>query len=183
MARMDIQTTTPKQFTAGDTLNWQVAIEDYPASAGWQLHYVFINASQKITIDAAASGSNHLINIPASTSTTYGPGYYSWQAYVTKSAERYTVADGAVKILVNFSSQSAGFDNRTHVKKTLDAIESWLENKNPAVAEYEIAGRRMRYIAIGDLLKLRDRYKAELKRENVAKGLDIGGRGKLQVRF
>lgn len=180
---MTISTSVPAQFTSGDTVAWQISLSDYPASAGWVLHYVLLNALQKITIDAASSSDDHLVTIPAATSASYSAGEYRWQAYVTKAAELFTVATGSLTVLQGFSDLSAGFDTRSHVKKTLDAIESWLESKNPAVAEYEIAGRRMRYIAIGDLLKLRDRYKQELARENIANGIGLGGRGKLQVRF
>ena len=180
---MTISTSVPAQFTSGDTVAWKISLSDYPASAGWVLHYVLLNALQKITIDAASSGDDHLVTIPSATSSAYSSGEYRWQAYVTKAAERFTVATGSLTVLQGFADLSAGFDTRSHVKKTLEAIESWLENKNPAVAEYEIAGRRMRYIGIGDLLNLRDRYKQELARENIANGIGLGGRGKLQVRF
>jgi hypothetical protein len=50
-----------------------------------------------------------------------------------------------------------------HAEKTLAALESWIENHDPAVAEYEIDGRRMKYIAIPDLLTLRDRYRREVR--------------------
>ena len=180
---MTISISVPAQFTSGDTVAWQISLSDYPASAGWVLHYVLLNALQKITIDAASSGDDHLVTIPSATSSAYSAGEYRWQAYVTKAAERFTVATGNLTVLQGFADLGAGVDTRSHVKKTLEAIESWLESKNPAVAEYEIAGRRMRYIGIGDLLKLRDRYKQELARENIANGIGLGGRGKLQVRF
>ena len=183
MARMNILTSEPKQFTSGDTVSWRTTLDNYSADDGWQLHYVLINAAQKISLAATASGKDHLISLPANITTAFGAGEYQWQSYVTKTVERYTVSSGLITILQGFSDLSAGFDARSHVKKTLDAIESWLENKNPAVAEYEIAGRRMRYIPMTDLLKMRNLYKQELASENVTKGIDIGGRGRLQVRF
>lgn len=180
---MTTLTSAPKEITAGDTVIWQISLSDYLASAGWVLHYTFINASAKYTIDATASGDDHLVTISALISAAYAAGEYSWQAYVTKALERYTVSNGSIKIAPNLAAMSAGYDTRSHVKKTLDAIEAWLERKNPAVAEYEIAGRRMRYISIPDLLKLRDRYKNEYRGEESAKGSGLTGRNKLQVRF
>ena len=41
----------------------------------------------------------------------------------------------------------------------------------------------MRYIPIPDLLKLRDRYRMELRAEEAAKSSGISGKNKLQVRF
>jgi hypothetical protein len=175
--------SVPTQITAGDTIALQISLSDYPASASWVLHYTFINTLNKYTVDGTASGADHLINITAATSAAYVAGKYSWQGYVTKAAERYTIGNGTIDILPNLAAASGGYDNRSHVKKTLDALESWLETKNPAVAEYEIAGRRMKYIPITDLLRLRDRYKMELRSEEAAKNPRLAGKNKLQVRF
>ncbi len=183
MARMTTLTSVPNEITAGDTLSWQITLSDYPASAGWVLHYAIISSLNKYTLDGTASGDDHLISATAAATASYVAGQYSWQAYVTKAAERYTVGSGSIKILPNLAAAVGSYDNRSHVKKTLDAIESWLESKNPAVSEYEIAGRRMRYIPIPDLLKLRDRYKMELRAEEAAKSSGIAGKNKLQVRF
>jgi hypothetical protein len=176
-------TTTPQQITAGDTLTWQVSLPDYPANDAWVLSYALVNTANKYTINASAVGAEHLINVAATTSATYTAGEYQWQAYVTKAAQRITVGVGSIKILPNLAGAVSGFDTRSHVKKTLDAIESWLESKNPAVSEYEIAGRRMRYIPIAELLKLRSQYKNELRAEEAAKSSGLKGRNKLQVRL
>ena len=67
-------------------------------------------------------------------------------------------------------------DARTHAEKTLEAIEAWIENHDPAVAEYEIAGRRMKYIPIDQLLKMRDQYRREVR--------GVGGKsGRVYLRF
>lgn len=182
-AHMTTLTSVPADITAGDTLSWQITLGDYPASASWVLHYTLISAANKYTLDGTASGDDHIIAATAAATASYVAGEYSWQAYVTKAAERYTVGTGSITIQPNLAALAGGYDNRSHVKKTLDAIESWLENKNPAVSEYEIAGRRMRYIPIPDLLKLRDRYKMELRAEEAAKSSGIAGKNKLQVRF
>lgn len=176
-------TTTPQEVTAGDTLTWQVSLSDYLANDSWVLNYALVNTTNKYTITASAVGAEHLINVSATTSATYAAGEYQWQAYVTKAADRITVGTGTIKILPNLAGAITGFDTRSHVKKTLDAIENWLENKNPAVSEYEIAGRRMRYIPIAELLKLRSQYKNELRAEESAKSSGLKGRNRLQVRF
>jgi hypothetical protein len=65
------------------------------------------------------------------------------------------------------------------------AIEAWLEGHDAAVAEYEIAGRRMKYIPTAELIKLRQRYLLEVANEkaraNLAAGL--GGGRKIQFRL
>jgi len=69
---------------------------------------------------------------------------------------------------------TAALDDRSHARKTLAAIESWIESRNPGVAEYEIAGRRMKYIPVADLLKLRQSYKTEVAAEEAAEAIRNG---------
>lgn len=62
----------------------------------------------------------------------------------------------------------------THAEKMLTAIEAWLEGKDPGVAEYEISGRRMKYIPMAELLKLRNYYRAEARRATAAASYAAG---------
>lgn len=182
---MSTLTSEPSSITAGDTISWSKSIADYPADSGWQLHYVLINASGKITIDGSAFGEDHLISVPSSTSSGWAAGDYNWQSYVTKAAERYTISTGTITIQPNLVAASSGIDLRSHARKLLDAIEAWLESRDPGVAEYEIAGRRMKYISPSELLVMRDRYRQEVLMEENANRIKAGGRpkNKLLVRF
>lgn len=176
----DVPTTEPTEVTAGDTLTWQRALADYPASAGWVLTYALVAAASQITITATADGDDHLVSVAAAASALYTPGDYAWQAYVTKAAERYTVGSGSLTIRPNLAAQGGGYDARSHAQKTLAALEAWLESHDLAVADYQIAGRAMKYHSIPDLLKLRDAYKAEIN----AAAVKIAGTGtRLVVRF
>jgi hypothetical protein len=57
----------------------------------------------------------------------------------------------------------------------LEAIEAVLEGRaSSEVAQYEIAGRSLRYIEPAQLLKLRDRYRAEVAREDAAQRVAAG---------
>jgi hypothetical protein len=177
---LDVPTTEPSSVTAGDTLTWSRSLADYPASTGWVLAYALVCAGQLITITASASGDEHIVSVAAATSAAYVPGTYAWQATVTKTTERYTVGTGTLTILPNLAAQGGGYDARTHAAKTLAALEAWIESHDMAVADYQIAGRAMRYISIPDLLKLRDAYKAEVARETAV----VAGTGtRLVVRF
>ncbi len=179
-----IPTTEPTKFTAGDTVQWQKSLPDYPASS-WVLSYVLINGVSKKTVAAVASGDDHLISIPAPTSAGYPAGTYSWQAYVTMGAYRVTVGRGSIEVIPNFSGETT-FDGRGHVKRTLDAIEAVIENRASLdQEEYTIQGRSLKRTPIGDLLKLRSFYRAEYAREQAAEkvGAGLGGRQKVMVRF
>jgi hypothetical protein len=171
----DVPTSVPTQVTAGDTLAWQITLADYPASAGWVLTYALAAAAGQIAITASASGDDHRVSVAAATSAAYVPCNYAWQAYVTKTTERHMVDSGTIQILPNLAVQAGGFDGRSHAQKTLEALEAWIEGHDMAVADYQIAGRAMKYHAIPDLLKLRDTYKAEVANAAVAAAAKASG--------
>lgn len=175
----------PTAVRAGDTIAWTRSLSDYPASAGWVLSYRLINATGKIDITATAAGSDHAVAVTAATSAGWTAGAYSWISYVTKAAERFTIGEGSITVQPNLAAQAGGFDTRTHAAKVLASIEAWLESKDPAVAEYEIAGRRMKYIPVAELLKMRDAYRLEVNTENAAARSAVGlaPKNKLFVRI
>ena len=69
---------------------------------------------------------------------------------------------------------AAALDDRSHARKTLAAIEAWIESRSPGVARYAIAGREMQYIPLADLLKLRQTYKSEVAAEDAAEAIRNG---------
>lgn len=180
----DIPTLEPAVLNAGDTLRWTRSLADYPASAGWVLSYTLINGTAKISITGSASGDEHSILVPAATSAGYAPGSYDWRARVTKAGEVYTVGEGRFTVKASFSA--ATFDARSQARKTLEAIDATLEGRaTSATAEYEIGNRRMKFIPVAELLQLRDRYRAEVAREDAAAAVAAGlpDRRRVYVRF
>lgn len=179
-----IPTTEPTTLLAGDTAAWQITLADYLATDGWALAYTLINSTTKITFSSTAAGSAHAVNVPATTTATWVAGSYAWRCQSIKGAEAYTVASGTMQVQGAFSADT--LDARSHAKKTLDAVEAYLENpQNITAASYEIAGRKLQRLSIPDLLTLRDRYRAELATEaaraRIARGLPNPGR--VMVRF
>ena len=173
----DVPTTEPTEVVAGDTLTWRRSLADYPASAGWVLSYALVNAAGQIAISASADGDDHLVSVAAATSAAYPVGTYAWQAYVTKTTERYLVDSGRLTVLPNLAAQVGGYDNRSWAQKTVDAIEQWMATRSPQVAEYQINGRAMKYWEDAKLLATRTALLAEIRRES-------GGVGaRLVVRF
>jgi len=180
----DTPTIEPSSVNAGDTWRWTRSLADYPASAGWALSYTLINASAKITVNASASGDDHAVTVAAATTAGYAAGTYDWRARVSKAGEVYTVGEGRLTVRNAFSA--ATFDARTHARKTLDAIEAVIEGRaSSAVAEYTIAGRSLKHIPVADLLALRDKYRAEVLREDAAAAVAAGlpDRRRVFVRF
>lgn len=184
-----IPTSEPLSIIAGDTLIWQKPIVDYPASAGWTLHYRLINAVGKIDIIASATGDTHSINVPAATSAVYVAGIYDWQSYVTNVAgDRYTIATGHMEVKANWAAQVAGLETRSTARQILDTLEAaWLvaSTKRAFVFDYQIANRRMRFATRGEWIVEIDYWRREVAREDRAKKIAAGlpSGAKVYVRF
>ena len=165
-------------LTIGDTLNFSASVTDYPASAGWVLKYHLAprGSGAAINFTATASGDDFLIQTSAATTASWAAGYYTWSAYVELGSERYTVGRGQLQIRVSSSAMAAGTDDRSHARKTLDAINAVIEQRATTdQQEYTIHGRQLKRMLISDLLVLRDRYAImaayETAAENMAAGL------------
>lgn len=165
-----IPTSEPLEFTAGDTVAWTKSLADFSAADGWVLNYRFINAAGKFDITGSASGSDHSINVPAVTTAGYIGGAYSWQAYVTKGAERYTVGTGNTTVLSNLAGEAAGYDTRSSARKCLDQLNDALATygKKAYTQSYQIAGRSMSFQSPGDFLAFRSKVQQEVNRETSA---------------
>jgi len=176
---MDTPTTEPTEVTAGDTVKWTRTLSDYPAGT-WTLSYTLVNSASKITITASASGTDHLVSVTPATSAAWSAGLYDWQAYVTDGTDRYQVDSGRLTIHANYAGVTT-LDDRSHVKKTLDAIEAVIEGRaSQSQQSYTINGRSLTRIPLAELYEFRKQYKAEyaaeLQAERIANGMGSGRR-------
>lgn len=149
------------KLVVGDTLSYRQAAPTgadgpfYPAD-GWTLKYRLVPldvGGSAIDITATTDGDGYRIAQPASVTVNWAAGVYTAAAWVEKGVEKYTVepAFTAVQILPNPRTMAPGFDGRTQAQKALDDLNEARANyaaTNGTVAEYEIAGRRMRFRAV-----------------------------------
>ena len=184
---VDIPEIEPTTLRAGDTWKWTKSLPDYPASA-WNLKYRFKSPTAGFEITADETGDEYSVTVAAATSSGYAAGTYSWIAWVEGgTSEKYTVDTGVAVINPDYriGTATAALDDRSHARKTLAAIEAWIESRDQGVARYAIAGREMQYIPITDLLKLRQTYKAEVSAEDaaaaIANGLSTGRRIQFRI--
>lgn len=162
----DIPTIEPTEARAGDTWAWTITLADYPAPT-WTLKYALVKrggGTQK-TITAAASGTSHAVTVAKAVTATYVPAIWDWVASVTDGTSRYTMDSGTLDVLPDIEAATSGYDARSHAVKTLAALEAWIEARDIGVAEYEIAGRRLKTIPIEQLLRLRAAYRTEVDAE------------------
>ncbi len=171
----DIPTIEPTEVRAGDTWAWTITLSDYPATT-WTLKYALVKRGGGVqkTITATASGANHAVAVAKSTTAGYAAAVWDWVASVTDGTSRYTVDSGALLVLPDIEAATSGYDARSHAVKTLAALEAWIEARDIGVAEYEIAGRRLKTIPIEQLIKLRTVYRAEVNAENRRAAIKAG---------
>jgi hypothetical protein len=181
-------TTEPGTLYTGDTWAWTRTLADYPASAGWTLKYTLINATHRINITGTADGDAHVISVAAATTAAYSAGSYTWQAFVEKSAERFTVGNGSVTVKLGLSSGSGGSDQRTQAQEAMEdalaALASYTATSG-MVSEYEIAGRRMKFRSLDEIRRLVNFWRREVQGEIDAERirLGLGTSRKIYTRF
>lgn len=178
---MDSATRIPAELRAGDTITWRRTLADYPASDGWELRCTLVGPGAVYNLVAVPDGDDHVFTASAAVSAAWTPAGYQALETAHKSGERYTLGSVRVVVLQDLATASVGTDTRSHARKVLDSLNAWLESKAPTAGEVQIADRRIRNYDLGDLLALRDRYAAIVKREDAAAN---GGRtGRLLVRL
>ena len=170
--RDNYPTQEPDLLVVGDRWMWRRPdlVADYP-TADYALTYEFHDdagggGSHKFTITATETTTDYIVEIASATTASYTAGEYNWYAFITRSSDsqRIAIDEGHTKIELNFANTNA--DNRSHAKKVLDAIQAVLENRaSQDQMSYSIAGRSLSRMSIDDLMRFRDRYRAEYNKE------------------
>jgi hypothetical protein len=127
----------PQVHVAGDTLDFQVSVPDYPSGDGWTLTYYLtprfstpVQARIPITAIANADGTYQVQASPAATAA-WKAGAYGWARIVSKNGARQTLTgsedQGEVLVRPDPTTATQGADTRSHAKKMLESIETALE--------------------------------------------------------
>lgn len=180
----EIATREPAKFAAGDRVQWQRTLDDYPAGT-WTLAYYLLNASGRIAITASAQGTDHLVDVAAATTKAWAAGFYDVQGYVTSGSDRRLAWSGRIEILPNFAL-AGSLDYRSHARRVLEAIEAVLESKATGdQLEYTIGSRSLKKMTHEELIRVRGRYKAEVEQEDIAERIanGLGGGNKVVFRL
>ena len=165
----------------GDTLNFPTTVPDYLASDGWTLRYRLIPrtvggaAIDLLAITDPDNADGYAVQESAATTAAWAAGEYSWASWVSKGAEVYSLGSGTCTLLPDPRTAVGGHDGRTSAAIALDNVTATLQGRaTSAVLEYEIAGRRLKYIPVADLIalesKLQTAVAAEQRVVDMAKG-------------
>jgi hypothetical protein len=106
----------------------------------------------------------------AAADTTIAAGVYEFLARVSNvGGEKYTVDSGAVEVLANAATATAG-TLQSHAEQMVVLLRAEIKARLSGTAgtahnDYTIEGRAISKIPLPDLYALRNKYEAELARE------------------
>jgi hypothetical protein len=173
--------TIPALITAGDTVKWSATSSQYPSSE-WTRTVAFRhrNDNDHVNVTGVASGDGWDFTLSATQTSAWPAGDISWQDYVTKSSERYTLATGTLIVGINLAVTTGSHDARSQAEKDLAAVQAAMRAiiDGGAVQEYSIGSRSLKKMSMPDLIALESKLKADVTREKrrakLAAGLDSG---------
>lgn len=173
----------PAELRAGTTLEVRNLLTAYPADAGWTLA-VALRGPAAIDLAGVADGSTHVLTATAATTAGWPPGVYAWAATLAKDGEVIDAGGDRLRIIAAVAGLTAPHDGRSHAERVLEAIEAVIEKRaTKDQNSYKIANRALERMSVGELLKLRSTYRAEVARERRArKGVSLFGQN-VRVRF
>lgn len=153
---------------AGVTLDLYVTDTLHPAPT-WTMT-ASLRGPSAIDLTSVASNNQHRFNESHETTSNWIPGEYWYQVFVTDGTDRFTVDEGQVLIKADLSVIDGAFDGRSHVERVLETIEAVIEGRATKDQErYRIKDRELYRTPMSELLTLRDKYRAELRRQQSAK--------------
>jgi hypothetical protein len=163
----------PKVLIAGDSWKWTADYGDFPAPT-WDATAYFENAAQSFEVAASASGTSQVFAETAGNTAGLKAGSYYVQVRVTDGGESKTVEASWCDVKTNPAGE-AKVDHRSWARRTLDAIEAFLEgNATTAQASVSIGGRTLSRWSLAELMQLRDQLKAEVRTEEQGSQAGLG---------
>lgn len=167
----------PNIITAG--VSFRACTTQPSFGDAWTL-FLYLRGPASIDVEAARSAATYTFEADPATTAGWAPGAYAYTIRATDGVDVVEVQSGRVTIAPDIAAAGSGFDNRSHARKSLDAIEAVLEKRATMDQErYRINNRELYRTSISELLKLRDYYVSLVKREDAKTS---GRRGWRQVK-
>ena len=156
--------TIPATIGAGLTFDTLLTLPAFPAPE-WSLSLMLRGAS---TIDLAATAENnqHRFRANAAATGAWAPGTYWFSLRATRGDEVVEVESGQLVVTPDMAAAPEGFDGRTPAQIALEAIEAVLAKRATMDQErYRINNRELYRTPIAELIRLRNLYREEVRRE------------------
>ena len=163
-------TTEPELLVIGDRWVWKRTDigTDY-APSSYALSYnarLLGTGSTTFSITASESGTEYIIEVASSTTSSRTVGVYAWNAYITRSSdsERIALDSGKFDVRDNLATSSA--DQRTHAAKMVDYLEATQESlAQKLTSSYSITDRSNTLRSMDEVSAQLNYYRAVYNRE------------------
>ena len=168
----------PTEFVQGDEFTFRYADSGiYPITDGWTINLSLRGGGTAIDIASTVDGGNYLLEVAPAVTALWAPGKYIAQLYALLAAshKRTTIWEVYVRVLPNLAVAAAGTDQRTHARRTLEAIEATIEGRaGDDILDSQIDNTTFRRLAPDQLLRLHSYYVAKVRSEE-AKARALAG--------
>tara|TARA_R110000744_G_scaffold281974_2_gene393738 strand:+ start:206 stop:790 length:585 start_codon:yes stop_codon:yes gene_type:complete len=163
-------TTEPEVLTIGDRWVWkrtEIGADYAPSSHALSYRARLAGSgSTNFSFTASESGTDYIIEVGSSTTANYTDGIYTWQMYITRSAdsERIALDSGKFEVKTNLVASSA--DPRSHSAKMVSHLETTLETlAQKLTTAYSISDRSNTLRSMDEVSTQLNSYRAIYNRE------------------
>jgi hypothetical protein len=182
--------SSPLELYQGDVVAWQEA-----APEGTQALTVWLRgatAGAGVQASATNTADGWLVELSSQVTGAMAAGGWTLQVVATVDGAAHTVRRGSLTVRQSlaFQGQAGAFDDRSQAERDLAAIEEAIRELVSGAQEYTIGtistgGRKVVRADLAELIKWRDRLKAEVMREKRAEMIaaGLGDPRRLYVRF
>ena len=157
----------PLIVTAGDTVRWVKGISPFyvdellqiePIDDAWALSYQLrAEGSKNITINASISGTNYQVTVLPVVTALWTAAEYTWDAYLTKTTDRYRVDRGRMEVLTDLAT-SSNYDGRSIEEIELAHVNEALNSEaKHTISSHTVGGHSISKVSRTDLIAHRDR--------------------------
>lgn len=151
----------PSVIFAGDTLAFLASAVDTPAST-WT-GAATLTGPSTVRATVSASGDAFLVTFSAANTAKLPVGDYQYLVTAAKAGERYTIAQGRIRINAN-PATIKGDEALEHCQKMLAAIRCVLEGRATSDHEsYTIGGRSISRVSFAELRRAEVAYAARVR--------------------
>jgi len=165
-------TTEPEILVIGDRWVWKRTDigTDY-APSSYALSYnarLLGTGSTTFSITASESGTEYIVEVASSTTSSRTVGVYAWHMYITRSSdsERIALDSGKFELKDNLATSSA--DQRTHAAKMVDYLEATQESlAQKLTSSYSITDRSNTLRSMDEVSVQLNYYRAVYNRESM----------------
>ena len=163
-------TTEPELLVIGDRWVWKRTDigTDY-APSSYALTYnarLLGTGSTTFSITASESGTDYIVEVASSTTSSRTVGVYAWNMFITRSSdsERIALDSGKFELKDNLATSSA--DQRTHAAKMVDYLEATQESlAQKLTSSYSITDRSNTLRSMDEVSAQLNYYRAVYNRE------------------